>query len=727
MVDNKQIIDALPNDNGQSIGEIIPDDATSLALGKYAFYETQKEAAEKAEQAIQSHDTNPEEEAEAYKRAEDFRKRYARILSFFAKDSSLNFVISNDSTFSFNAETFTVSVPYEWFVDEQYSEDELLFSNLHELAHFIDMRKNPKEFLHNFEKMSQDAESIADSYMASHPKTRIKRDLLASRLAGELHLLYNCLDDIYVNNLVMQKDDRFGKYDGRPSVTSLYQKLGYEDPDQTEQPPHRQMAFSLLRDEMIGDTNGESILDDEVEKILSAKSAGKPLRDVILERVKPIGGIPEDPAKRYKFIREIVQPKFVKLMLEWLERAEDEFKDLPPPQIQNGNGSGELDKGFDPFDDADETMPKDMHDGDWDEEETRKILDGFIEKDKIKNMSDEERAKYNDKKRKQKFDKEHNITPEQRKVNDEIVEKNRDAIVEMREFWKNLVGKSIEYRRAKVHNQVRGKINIDSYIKKYPEAVSSEQSGSLRKLAIRDRYDLERNIVDQPEQIDITLLVDRSASMYSGNKVEAARKAAALLLYSIQDFNDYLEVTRNTTKTKLFADTQVISFDSDSSEIKPFSRRPHQQYEHIKALEEQEDGQYSEEAYFIKSISHIDAEGGSTDDATPLEDIKNSISAEDLVRIKNKKLKKIIFEITDGLPDDIEGTKARIRELAAEGVLMVGFQIGDASPEERAYFEQAWNGNPSENVKGIFVGADINQLPAKLMESLKDALGNIVL
>ena len=67
-----------------------------------------------------------------------------RDFSTFAKDSTLYFVPSPDETFSFDAESNKVRVPLEWFENGRYSGDELRWANYHELAHFIDMREDPR-------------------------------------------------------------------------------------------------------------------------------------------------------------------------------------------------------------------------------------------------------------------------------------------------------------------------------------------------------------------------------------------------------------------------------------------------------------------------------------------------------------------------------------------------------------------------------------------------------
>jgi uncharacterized protein YegL len=226
---------------------------------------------------------------------------------------------------------------------------------------------------------------------------------------------------------------------------------------------------------------------------------------------------------------------------------------------------------------------------------------------------------------------------------------------------------------------------------------------------------MKRIIVDQPETIDISLLVDCSASMW-GDKEEMAKQTTALLMYSIKDFNHELDRGRYKTNSKLRANTEVINFGSDYDVVKPFERKAKRNGE-------------NNNANIIKTISSINNEYGGTDDCKPLEYIQNSISIEEMKKIKEKKLKKIVFEITDGRPYDPHQTSDKVKQLAREGVIVVGFQIGDVGQNERDIFEQIWNNDEvlSNGGKGIYIGQDISSLPTKLMKELSDSLNDIII
>lgn len=671
----------------------------------------------------------------ARKSAEQFIRRYGRLFGLFARDGSLNYEPNpNASTFSFDAKNFKIEAPTSWFANPEYTEDELQFANYHELAHFIDMRKNPEAYLKNFEEMEKEAGVLAKKYHASHPDTQLSQ--VEDFYYRELHSLYNVLDDICVNNLVLQRNRFFDSGDGRGAIDALYKdKLGFGEADLTSQPLHRQMIFSLLRDEMIGDTCGKSIVDERVSTILDApKCLGKSIRDLINLELKPIHGTLVDPKKRYDTIRAIIQPKYLELLKVSLDeqeqsqsqsdgqgQSENQSQGSQSQEVreQNSQNQGQTQSesqgqnDFDPFNDKNNPLQdRDLLDKGENAEQTIKdILEGFKEAKKIDEMSSEEREKYLGDKARKEFDESHGITEKEREESDRIKSKIGESRREMRRFWHGLIGKSIEYRQAVIHRQKKGRLNVSEYVRKYPQTVESERQGNIRNLEVYDRMGLEREVVDQPEAIDITLLVDCSGSM-DRQKVEAAKEAAALLMWSIKDFNDELDTTRRDTKSKLRANTELIVFGSDFEEKKPFNRNKNK---------------LDNDADIIKSISAIKNNRGGTNDAAPLADINARLTAEERSKIKSKKLKKIIMEITDGEPNDARSTSAQVQQLANEGVLMIGFQIGEVSQHDHDTFDSIWNTGDTSNKKGIYIGKDVSKLPERLISALANSLNNIII
>ncbi len=700
--------------------------------------------------------------AEQQKKADSFIRAHGPLLSLFSKDSSLRFASSaTDSTFSFDASNFTVNVPLSWFAEGKYSDSELLFANYHERAHFLDMRKNPEAYIGCFDYMKEKSGKLAKSYRAKHPEEPASTESIQHFYYSELHSLYNMLDDIYVNDLVKGRVPLYGdrENEGAEAIDSLYAKLGFGEADLREQPLHRQFAGSLLRDAMVGERHGQSIVDERVSAALDKKRAGKSLRTLTYGMIRCFSGAQIDPAERYDFIKKHVEPVY----LDLLELAMDEAQDKKQSQNQDNQQDGQSGQGegqgrgqgqeqdqsqdqgqgqsrggeFNPFGDDKNSQSgpsKDPLDkGENGDEVLRQILDSFAEQDKLDEASPEERKKMEAEKRRRAFDKAHGITEEERKDSDMIRDQMSGARKEMRKFWSRLIGKSVEYRLRQEGDQRRGRLDVNSFIKRYPDVVDATMTGRLDELDIYRRPVLEREIIDKPERIEVSMLVDRSGSM-GPDRILAAKQTASLLMYSLKDFNDELNKTRHITHTKLHADSQVIAFGDHVRLLKPFAKErridpndpvvgelPHGQVV-------VRDG--SNDANIVRSISKIKNKNEWTNMAAPLAWIHDGIDGATRDRLDEKKLKKIVFVITDGVPDDAEETRQQIRELAATGTTVVGFQIGTVDEKYQRTFDYVFSNdgvNNPQNIKGIRLGTEIEKLPERLMDELSDSLGDIVI
>ena len=743
------------------------------------------EMAQVSAQPVEVDPTTPEApatpEIDSKAEAQRFIRRYGQLLSLFSRDSSLRFELDESiDTFAFDAKSFKVHVPLEWFASGEYSEHELLFANYHERAHFIDMRENPEAYLGSFEHCQEKAKKLAADYLRAHPG-KASKEAVERFFYNEMHTFYNCLDDIYVNDMVKKRVALFDEGDGADDIISLYKKLNYEDPDLTKMPLHRQFVISLLRDSMVGKELGMSVVDERVEKALSTKRMGLTIRGQVETKLKTRSGAACDPAERYKLIKTIIEPIYLQLLQEALDDKEKEDQEKQEKQDgeqgeqgeqsddkrdgeQNNQGEqgdgeqdgeqsdgeqdggqtgdkqddeqqgenngqqnsgskrqdgGEQKKGgggsdFDPFGDNDENSPskrfRDALDkGDSQEEVIKEILEEFADKDKEDKMSPQERAKHQAEKRKKYFDQEHNITPQEREQNDNICAEIAGARRDMRKFWESIIGKSLNLNPVRVGEQRRGRLDVGSFIRRYPEVVEAERNQDLRSLSVYERTVLEHELVDSPERIEVSLVVDCSGSM-GGAGEDAARRTAALLMYSLKDFNDELERTRSRTHSVLKTDSQVIVFGSTAKEVKPFAKGK---------------GNAQADADIIKSISTIDSSLGGTNDEEALLMIRDGVTGEQKKRIGEKKLKKIVFVITDGESQDPFASRAVMEELAGEGIIMVGFQIGGQSE----VFDRTWRGDESGKgtIKGINAGDDIRRLPKRLMDELGDLLGNITI
>lgn len=659
-----------------------------------------------------------------------FMRQHGRDLSVFAGDASLNYKIHNTpgiNTAYFNPKEVSINIPESWLSNPEYNQPQLKWIQYHELGHFIDMRKNPEVFLDNFKKMEQDAERLTRDIIARHPN--VDKNKLKGYIYEAIHSLYNRLDDIYVNNLVGIRSPNYRNGEYAKDVSKLYiDKLGYSETDISEIPPHEQFSIALLQDEMVGDVIGRAHVSDKVEAVLAKKILGRNIREIVDQKLKPTPNRPVDPKDRYNLIRAVIQPEYYKLMMDFIEEKlyeeenmnfnqQDQESDSQESQ-QTKNHSHQADKDRKSSDQMDADTKADFLDYyeenkdseiSIDEETVRQILEFFAEQQKIDAMSPKEREDYLSKKQQEQFDEENNISSRERDIYESVKARIDKPRKEMRNFWKNLIGKSIEYESRRVDQQRRGKLNINDFIDNYAQITESQKRGDNREMNIYSRSELEAIPVEKPEKIEISLVVDGSGSM-EGDKIKVARATAELLMLSIKDFNDYLNQTRRQTKSKLRADTEVFVFGSDFEKVKSFSEGKNVNIE---------------EADIIKSISKINNEYGFTADYNPLNYISATINKDQRHKISQQKLKKIVFHITDGGSDDPQEAQLAVSRLIDEGVLTFAFQIGEVNSRERAEFEYVWNSQPNGLKMGMYIGENIASLPLGLSKKLTEALKGI--
>ena len=684
-----------------------------------------------------------------------FMRQHGRDLSVFAGDASLNYKTHNTpgiDTAYFDPKEVSINIPESWLGNPEYNQPQLKWIQYHELGHFIDMRKNPEVFLDNFKKMEQDAKKLTRDIIARHPN--VDKNKLEGYIYEGINSLYNRLDDIYVNNLVGIRSPNYRNGENAKDVSKLYiDKLGYSEADISEIPPHEQFSVALLQDEMVGDVIGHAHVSDEVEAVLAKKILGRNIREIVDQKLKPTPNRPVDPKDRYNLIRAVIQPEYYKLMMDFIEEKlheeenmnfnqQDQESDSQGSESQDSqdsqqdqesdsqgsqdsqqsdqtkNHSYQADKDRKSSDQMDADIKADFLDYyeenkdsemSIDEETVRQILEFFVEQQKIDAMSPKEREDYLSKKQQEQFDEENNISSDERDIYESAKARIDKPRKEMRNFWKNLIGKSIEYESHRVDQQRRGKLNVNDFINNYAQITESQKRGDNREMDIYSRNELEAIPVEKPEKIEISLVMDGSGSM-GGDKIKVARETAELLMLSIKDFNDYLNQTRRQTKSKLRADTEVFVFGSNFAKVKAFS-----------------DGKNVniEEADIIKSISKINDKYGSTADHNPLNYISATINKDQRHKISQQKLKKIVFHITDGGSDDPQEAQLAVSRLIDEGVLTFAFQIGKVDSRERAEFEYVWNSQPNRPKMGMYIGENIASLPLELSKKLTEALKGI--
>ena len=272
---------------------------------------------------------------------------------------------------------------------------------------------------------------------------------------------------------------------------------------------------------------------------------------------------------------------------------------------------------------------------------------------------------------------------------------------EMRDFWIRLIGDMNKEQSVKKYEETKGKLDVQSLIKHYPDFTEAEKKGSYKNLPVFSRYYLETQADTLPSRIEISFVIDNSGSM-TESKIEAARKALSVTLLSLDDFNKYLK----TNAEKLGQTVEVLSetwfFGSKYYNVKEFESTTRKK----------------EKSGIISSIVRLDATDGSTDDASCLREISKSITPAQETDLKKGKQIKIIFEVTDGASSFPGSTKDAIKDLLSKHVEVYAFQIGETSDMDKNIFNFVWNEGYKEP-RGIVIGKEVETLPEELLKAVE--------
>ncbi len=204
-----------------------------------------------------------------------------------------------------------------------------------------------------------------------------------------------------------------------------------------------------------------------------------------------------------------------------------------------------------------------------------------------------------------------------------------------------------------------------------------------------------------PERIEISFVIDNSGSM-SESKIEASRKALAVTLLSIDDFNKYLKSNAEQLNQKVEVLSETWFFGSKYYNVKEFNDK------NVKEKEKSD---------IIRSIVKLDATDGATDDASCLREISNRMTSIQESELKKGKQIKIVFEITDGASSFPGSAKEAVQELLSKNVEVYAFQIGKNSETNEKIFNFVWN-EGYKQPHGVMIGEQVEKLPKELLKAV---------
>lgn len=627
---------------------------------------------------------------ESKKHCEEFLQKEQRSLATFTGDSSLMYNLDPKlQRFILDSSKGILYLPLESFLDRKLDDNQIMWHIYYELSLYPDWKKQTKKYLNRKKDWQKEID-----HMTSYIMTRTKEEGLENDSAYQPKIISNyvrkeILDllhllDKYISFLrVLQMCPIYRDEENFEKIVSYMKKIGKTMESISQMPSHRAFVNSFLIIELY---KIEPEIQGCIENPFSRKIFNQPFYDFIhYQLVRQInngqGIIERDP-----FIRSFIYSTFEQL---WKQEIDEmmfyKSKEQKEEQVKGSENPFEQSK-------ADE-MPDSLEST---QEEVEKILEEMMDQQDQISESIQNAMQG-------KVDLEpYGISQTDQNLFQYYSNKMKLEREQMRQFWKKLIGDAKKEISIKKDGQIKGKLDIDSFINFYPDFIEAEKKGNYKNLPIFNRYLLEPQTDILPERIEISFVIDNSGSM-NESKIEAARKALAVTLLSIDDFNQYLKSNAEQLNQKIEVLSETWFFGSKYYNVKEFNDR---------------DVKEKEKSDIIQSIVKLNASDGATDDASCLREISDRITSVQESELKKGKQIKIVFEVTDGASSFPGSAKEAVKELLSKNVEIYSFQIGKNSEANEKIFNFVWN-EGYKQPHGVIIGEKVEKLPKELIKALE--------
>lgn len=682
----------------------------------------------------------PPELQEYVPEAQRFVDHYKEIFHAISGDRSIEYKIGTGFVIDLKAGEISLDVKdWKWAKEKGLSEWQQIWSTCHEISHYKDLREGPQEMLGNFEYLEARAQELAphvleiwknklggalpDYLTAAQPIDREgkrTKSFAEVFLYQRLHMLYNCLDDIYVNKALALRSGIFAPDGSKaPEVERLYRDyLFATHPNEIGKPPQAseaadyeqlpksyQLAYALLRSHMV--PNQPVLLSPEVREEMkrfsdaAAQQLGLTLEKEVTSITNPANAKAKKPGWRYQRIKQAVEPAFLKLLLKDVE-------EMPVPQPPQGQAGGESQPGQgEPQPGQGEPSPADPWQSLDDKPEPIDLdtIKDFIKQTEEKKKGDEAKKKEAEKAGRltpqekaqkaqveadQKLCEQHNVTPKlanEYRDSERSIEPYKRELAAVFEEVMNTISQRISTFWTEGFRS--GKFNVEYFIKKYSPEIAAERPDLIPwdKLDVYDQREITSRLMLFPDRLRVRFPLDGSGSMTS-ERILALKQQSILFLEALSTFEATVNL-RFRLKEPLKVDTEIRMFGSPgrSTVIKSFAQG--------KLTDE------AERADRFKALGQINNSYGGTCDAEALWGIAGSLDPSLIADLKAGKAKEFVFETTDGGSNETsnhaqpgesaeQDTRNAIAALEAAGAIARAFQVGEPSDEEQATFDRIW-------------------------------------
>ncbi|EKO1911938.1 VWA domain-containing protein [Clostridium botulinum] len=626
---------------------------------------------------------------ESKKHCEEFLQKEQRSLATFIGDSSLMYIPDSKlQRFILDSSKGVLYLPLESFLDRKLDDNQIMWHIYYELALYPDWKKETKKYLNRKKDWQKEIDHMTSYIMARIKKEGLEDDLayqpkvISNYVRKEIFDLLHLLDKQTSFIRVLQMCPIYRDKENFEKIVSYMKKIGKTIESISQMPRHRAFANSFFIIELY---KIEPKIGECAENPFDRKIFNEPFFDFIhYQLVKQInkdqGIIERDP-----FIRSFIFPTFQQL---WKQEIDEmmlyKSKGQKEEQVKGSENPFEQSKSDEIPDSLESTQ-----------EEVEKILEEMMDQQDQISESVQNAMQG-------KVDLEaYGISQSDQQLFQFYSNKMKLEREQMRQFWKKLIGDAKKEVSVKKDGQIKGKLDVDSFINFYPDFIEAEKKGNYKNLRIFNRYLLKTQADILPERIEISFVIDNSGSM-NASKIEAARKALAVTLLSIDDFNRYLKNNAEQLNQKVEVLSETWFFGSKYYNVKEFNDK------NVKEKEKSD---------IIRSIVKLDATDGATDDASCLREISNRITSIQERELKKGKQIKIIFEITDGASSFPGSAKEAIQELLSKNVEVYAFQIGKNSETNEKIFNFVWN-EGYKQPHGVMIGEQVEKLPKELLKAV---------
>lgn len=632
---------------------------------------------------------------EAREHFEEFLQKELRSLASFTGDSSLNYIPdANLKGFVLKPKEAILYLPLAQFLNRDLDENQIMWHIYNELALYSDWKREARKYLGRRQDWQKEIDSMTGYILERIKKEGLEEDpaykpgIISNYVGREILSLLYKLDKYTAFLRVLQLCPIYRDRENFKQIMDYLSKEKRIRKSPSPIPKHRLLVNGFLDFEVYGDKLMEQ---EDIREIHSRKIFNQPFFEFIRHELVRQINQGEGIIKRDPFIQSFIYPTFEEL---WKEEI-DEMEFYQSEGKKEGEGRGEGD-----FQQAMEDEEADSLESN--EEEVEKILNEFLE------LENEMPTNIEDIMEARPDLRSYGISQGEEELFWYYSNQMKKEREEMRQFWMKLIGDAKREVNVKKDLQLKGKLDIDNFINCYPDFLEAEKKGNYQSLPIFNRYLLESQANILPERIEISFVIDNSGSM-NQSKIEAARKALAVTLLSIDDFNKYLKNNREQLNQKIQVLSETWFFGSSYYNVKEFNDK---------------NSKEKQKSDIIRSIVKLDATGGVTDDASCLREISSGITAKQERELKLGKQIKLIFLITDGASSFPGSSKEAIQDLLSKGVELYGFQIGKNSEANERVFNFVWNDRYKEP-RGIIIGEEVEKLPKELLKAIRKNMNAI--